>query len=223
MSAEGYTGAPSAPIPISGVTGLPAALAALTAADAALQGAVDLANWGFTKPSDYGFVGWTFDPVQVQGGSALTPAGTTFVARIRATGPVITNIHQHLTTGGVSLTAGQCFCTLQNDAGAQLGAGAVSGDLSAVWNSGGFKTIPLATPQAVTPGAWYRIRYWYNGTTGPTFSRGVSSSTAIVNAGVTPPAYRYSTADTGITTLASAPNNLGAQTGGAIAHWMGVS
>ena len=208
---------------------------AYQAADATVQYTANLAydlslqlSAALTRPVDYGFQGWTFDPVLVQGGSVIAPAGTSFVARIRATGFLATNIHFHTTAGGSALTSGQCYVTLHNDAGVLLGAGAVSGDLSGSgaggFGGGGYKTIPLVTPQALTPGNWYRVRYWFNGTTGPTFSRALSSSTAILNAsGPSSTVLRYATADTGLTTLALAPTTIGTQTGGAVAHWVAIS
>ena len=209
---------------------------AYQAGDATVQYTANLAydlalqlSAALIRPVDYGFQGWTFDPgASVQGGSVLATAGLTYTARIRATGFLATNLHFHLTTGGSGLTAGQCYATLHSDAGALLGAGAVSGDLSgatsAGFGSGGYKTIPLVTPQAITPGTFYRVRYWFNGTTGPTLSRATSSSTAIINAaGPSVTALRWSTADSGVTTLASAPNNIGTQTGGAVAHWVAIS
>lgn len=181
------------------------------------------------RPVDYGFQGWTFDPgASVQGGSILATAGLSYVARIRATGFLATNIHIHTTAGGATLTAGQCGASLHSDAGVLLGAGAVTGDLSGTgtggYGGGGYKTFPLVTPQAITPGTFYRVRYWFNGTTGPTLSRATSSASAIINAaGPSVTALRWSTADAGLTTIGSAPGTLGAQTGGAVAHWVALS
>jgi hypothetical protein len=177
-----------------------------------------------TKPSDMGMVGWTFDPATtVQSATVLPTAGLSHVVRIRATAPVVTNILMHVTTPGSGLTAGQCFASLHNDAGAILGAGAVTADQSTNWASGGPKTMPMTVAQGVTVGAWYRVRFWFNGTTGPTVSRATNSNTAIVNYGLSAPNFRYSTADSGLTTAALAPQNIGTQTGGPTAWWVGLS
>ena len=173
------------------------------------------------RPSDHALVGWTFDPTSAQGGTVLAPAGTSHVIRFRAMSTTITNLLIHLTAGGTTLTAGQCFATLHTDAGVQIGATA---DQAANWASGGLKTMALAAPATgLTVGAWYKARLWFNGTTGPTLTRGLNSSTAILNAGLSSPNFRYATADTGLTTLALAPTTLGTPTGGATAWWVGAS
>jgi hypothetical protein len=203
MVATGLAG--TSPAAITDVTGLTAALTAAA------------------RASDHALGGWSFDPALVQAGSVLATAGLSYVARVRVMSATISNVLLHLTAAGVTLTAGQCFCTVHTDAGVLLGAGAVTADQQANWQSGGLKVMPLTTPQAWNPGDYCRVRYWFNGTTGPTLSRAVSSASAIVNAGLTSPAFRYSTADTGLTTAALAPTTLGTQTGGAVAHWVGIS
>jgi hypothetical protein len=195
--------------------------ATLTSGLATATSTANLASAGYVKASDHGLVGWTFDPALVQGGTVLPTAGLAHVARVRMLSAVATNIHFHFTAGGSSLTAGQCFAALYNDAGALLGAGAVTADQAANWATGGYKTCPLSVAQGVTPYAWYRVLFWFNGTTGPTISRGVNSSSAILNAGLSAPTLRYSSADTGLTT--AAPANIGSQTGTATAWWVGVS
>lgn len=177
-------------------------------------------------PLEHGGIltGWSFDPVSgVQAGTVMATAGRMEVVRFRALSNVITNLHFHITTPGSGLTANGCFAALYNDAGAILGGGAITADQAAAWAVGGFKTMPLLVAQGVTKNAWYKMAWWYTGTTGPTISRGLNSSSAIVNAGISVPPFRYATADTGRTTAASVPANLGTQTGAACAWWMGVS
>lgn len=178
------------------------------------------ANTGLVRATDHSLVGWTFDPALVQSGTVQPTAGLAQVARVQVLTGVVTNIHFHFTAGGSSLTSGQCFAALYNDAGALLGAGAVTADQASNWGSGGFKTCPLSVAQGVTQYAWYRVLWWFNGTTGPTISRAVNSSSAILNAGLSS-GYRYATADTGLTT--AAPGNIGTMTGGATAWWVGLS
>lgn len=172
-------------------------------------------------PADHNLVGWTFDPIGVQAGTILGVAGVSHVVRIRAMSTSVTNILLHLTAGGTALTAGQCFASLHTDAGALL---ASTADQATAWASGGMKTMALTGgPVAVTRGAWYKVRWWFNGTTGPTISRGVNSSTAILNVGLAAASSRYATADTGLTTAALAPTTIGTLTGGSTGWWVGLS
>lgn len=158
-------------------------------------------GWQLT---DAGLVGWTFDNAHVQGGTLLPTAGQLHVARIKASSSVLNNIHFIVTAGGTTLTAGQCFAALCNDAGALLGAGAITASLHGTgangWADAGFKTHPLSVGQAVTKDAWYKIVWFYNGTTGPTMARAASSNGAAVNLGLAAPNFRFATADTGLTT-----------------------
>lgn len=176
------------------------------------------ANTGIVRPGDHSLIGWTFDPVLVQSGTVLPTSGLAHVARVQVLSGVLTNVHFHFTAGGSGLTG--AYVSIHNDAGALIGASAVTADLSSSWGSGGFKTCALSVAQGVTPYAWYRILWWFTGTTGPTFSRAVNSSSAIVNAGLSS-GYRYATADSGLTT--TPPNNIGTMTGGATAWWVGLS
>lgn len=204
------------------------AVAGITKSMVGLGNVDNLATPGY-GPADHGLIGWTFDPaVGVQNnGVALTPAGTLNVARIRLLSSVLTNVHFHLTVGGSVLTASQCYAAVFNDAGALIGANAITASLHSTgangWGDGGFKTHPLVTPQAVTAGAWYKIVWWYNGTTGPTMSRASNSGSAIVNGNLSASTARFATANTGITTSGTLPGTLGAQSGGSTAWWVGAS
>ena len=177
-------------------------------------------------PSDHGLTGWAFDPSSgAFGATALTTSGLVRVARIRVLGSTLTNIHFHLTVGGGTLTSGQCFAAVYTDAGALLGAGAVTASLHGTgsngWGDGGFKTHPLSVAQAVTPGTFYRIAWWYNGTTGPTMTRGSANGSAIINANLSASTARYATANTTITT--TAPANLTGLAGDTTAWWVATS
>jgi hypothetical protein len=186
-----------------------------------------VANAANVRASDHNYGGWTFDPAMVQGNGLVVTSGLTYIIRLRIMSALVTNLHFHITTPGATLTSGQCFATLHDDAGVLLAANAVTSDLSGTgtngWQTGGIKTHPLVAAQVTTPGNWYKIRFWFNGTTGPTFSRALSSSSAILNAGLVAPNFRYATADTTVTTLASAPATIGTQTGDSIARWAAVS
>jgi hypothetical protein len=189
---------------------------------------VDNAYLPTYQPSDQNFLGWSFEPASGVAAATVQPtAGLAQMCRIRVLGSTITNIHFHLTAGGSVLTANQCYAAVYNDAGALLGAGAITASLHSTgvngWADGGLKTHPLTTPQAVTPGGWYKILWWFNGTTGGTFSRGTNSGSAILNAGLTAATARYATANSGLTTAGTVPANIGTQTGGNTAWWVGVS
>lgn len=195
----------------------------VTANAATATAATAAAAAGYVKASDHNLVGWTFDPAAIQTGTVLPTAGLANVARVRVLSGVVSNIHFHFTAGGSSLTAAQCFAALYNDAGALLGGGAITGDQAANWATGGFKTCPLSVAQGVTPNAWYRVLWWFNGTTGPTLSRGSNADAATLNAGLSAPLLRYSSADTGRTNAASVPANIGGQTATPTAWWVGLS
>jgi hypothetical protein len=172
--------------------------------------------------ADHGLAGWTFPADNIQAGTILPTAGLSYVVRIRAMSALITNLHIHLTVAGSVLA--NSFMTLHSDAGVLLGAGAVTGDRSTDWQVGGFKTNPLVTPQAVTPGGWYKVRWWVgSATTLPTLSRGINSSAAITNVNLAAPNFRYATADASLTTVALAPTTIGTLTGGATGWWVGLS
>lgn len=179
----------------------------------------NLAGAGYVKATDHNLVGWTFDPALVQAGTVQPTAGLAQVARVRMLSSVVTNIHFHFTAGGSGLTG--AYAALYNDAGALLGAGAVTADQSATWGTGGLKTCPLSVAQGVTQYAWYRVLWWFTGSTGPTIAAAADVSAALLNAGLSAPTLRYATADSGLTT--AAPANIGTQTGGATAWWVGVS
>lgn len=188
-----------------------------------LFGNPTIVNTGAYLPIDAGFVGWTFDSSDAQSATVMPTAGLLTFTRIKIPAAVsnVTNIVMHIATGGTTLTAGQCFAALYNGSGAIFGAGAITADQSTAWGSGGLKVMPLTVPQAVA-GPYVYVG-WFANTTGtmPSFTRALNSSTAITNAGLSAPTLRYGTADAGLTT--APPNNIGTQTGGATAWWVGLS
>jgi hypothetical protein len=179
------------------------------------------------SPLDHGLVGWTWDPIHQQAGTVVPTAGLAHVVRIRALGPVVTNIHVHVTVAGSVLTANQCYMALYNDAGALLGAGAITASLHNTgtngWGDTGAKVHPLSTPQGVTTNAWYKVLFWYQGTTGPAFSRNTNAGSSMLNIGLTAGTARYATANSGLTTAGTVPANIGATSGGSTAWWVGLS
>lgn len=172
-------------------------------------------------PSDQGFTGWTFDPATVpQASSIMATSGLALVAKIRATAATVSAINFHFPSNtAAGLTA--AYAALYNNAGALL---AVSNNQAAAesnWATAGYKTCPLITPQVVTPGAFYKVVWWFTGTTGPTLTRSTSSSSALLNANLAAPNFRYATADAGLT--GTPPASIGTQTGGPTAWWVGLT
>jgi hypothetical protein len=217
-----WDGTASAGTTYASLAQLAATQAEVDAAEVATAALTTSAPAGLVKASAHGLVGWTFDPAMVQAGTVQPTAGLAQVARIQALGPTVTNILFHFTAGGSGLTG--AYAALFNDAGALLGAGAVTNNQASAesnWGTGGFKTCPLSVAQGVTPYAWYRAFWWFTGTTGATISRAVNSSSVVLNAGLSAPGFRFSTADSGLTT--TPPSNIGSQTGGPTAWWVGLS
>lgn len=173
------------------------------------------------QPADHLLGGWTFDPADQQAGTILPTAGLLNVARIRVGNvSAATGIMVYVTAAGVTLTANQCLAALFTDGGALLGAGAVTGNQATAWQSTGLKPMALTVAQAITPYAWYRVGWYANGSTLPTFARGANVAAAALNAGMSAPTLRYSTADSGLTT--AMPLNLGAQTASSPAWWAAI-
>lgn len=185
--------------------------------------AVSAGSW---RATDHGLVAWSFDPAMVTGGTILPTAGLLQVVRVRALTSVATSIEMYVTTGGASLTSGQCFAALYNNAGALLGAGAVTasahGTGATGWGDAGAKSLPLTVAQGVTPYADYLVAFYANtGGTLPTFARAAAvASGAALNLGMAAPTLRFSSADTGLTT--AMPANVGSQTAIGTAWLVGI-
>jgi hypothetical protein len=181
-----------------------------TAQAAAIANALSLL--GVWTPASQNLVAANGDPGMVQSSTVLATAGTLYGTRLQAVGSAVTNIVAHFVSGGGTLTTGQCFAGLYNDAGALLGAGAVTADQAAAWATSGLKTMPLSVAQAVTPGAWYKVCWFFNGVTGPGWTRFANVNNAIQNVGLVAPNFRWFTANTGLTT--AMPANIGTETSG---------
>jgi hypothetical protein len=155
---------------------------------------------------DHGFSGWMGDPADIQAGLIIASGGTPLIFRFRADQPTVSAMNIHVTSPGTLLT--NAYWTLHNDAGDILGAGAKSADQSTNLQTGGERTMPLTVAQAVTPGAFYRARFWVTTSGGalPTVSRRCNSSNAAINAGGQ---LWYATAAGGLTTAAAAPDAIG--------------
>lgn len=163
---------------------------------------------------DQGFINWAFDPA-VMAGSSIPTAGTLTMTRIPILRPVtISTVHMYVVTAGATLTANQCFLALYRVSDRALLS--ATAEQSANWQSAGLKSVALTTPQAVT-GDVYVAHYW-NGTTGPSFARGVATPLAtLINNNV----IRFGQANTGLTT--AMPGTASAPTANGSSFWVGVS
>lgn len=170
---------------------------------------------------DHGFLAWSYDPAGATGANtALTNAGVLNLIKLHLpVAQLITNIHAFLVTNGSGLTSGQCGAALYQN-GQLLG---VSADQSTAWASGATKllTMPLNGGLGVQAQAGdVYVALWYNGTTGPAFSRDGGTS-AIINAGLTAANARFGSANSAITT--TPPNSLGTIALASLAMWAAVS
>ncbi len=167
--------------------------------------------------SDAGYVAWAYDHALAVNSFTLTPSGTIYTIKLRLPrSGTITNIHQVVLTVGNTLTSGQCFGALYQN-GSLL---AQTADQSVAWVSTGHKTMALSAPVQAVAGIVV-VAFWYNGTTGPTFPRAVSSSNGITNVGMSAANSRFGTADTSITT--TGPSTLGTLSAGSNALWAALS
>jgi hypothetical protein len=168
-------------------------------------------------PADYGFKTWAFDPALVQSTQPLTPAGTAFVVKLHLReATTITNIVAFLGVVGNTLTAGQCFAALYDGSRNLKSATA---DQSANWVGAlGIKTMALGAAQAMAAGDCY-VAFYYNGTTGPAFYRGVLSNISNIN--LSNANARFATADTGLTT--AMPGTLAALVAFNANYWVALN
>lgn len=170
-------------------------------------------------PTDRGYKAWSMPPFAASVGTALATAGTLYLTRIRRVpaGPV-TNIVVFVSTGGTSLTAGQCFASLFTAAGVLLGTTA---DQATAWGSAGIKTMALSGGAITHGGGDLYAGMWFNGTTGPAMYRGANGSGTLNNVGLSAPNMETATANTGLTT--TPPNPFGTQSTGALHYWVALS
>jgi hypothetical protein len=177
---------------------------------------------------DAGFTGWMYQPGDsVQAGLIIPTGGLSFIMRFRAMASTIGSLQVHLTVAPTGIT--NAFCSLHDDSGLVLSATAKSANRASDFTTGGMKTMPLGAVQTVTPGAWLRARFWWTTTTSlPTLSRACNSSSPIINpnqptaasAASTP--LRWATGDSGLTDMASAPDQISNITGHSTAYWCGA-
>lgn len=169
------------------------------------------------QPQNYGWLGWTYDPAGATAGSIPGTAGRVEFATINLDSAAsITNVILTLGVAGSGLTASQCLAGLFQG-GTLLG---VTADQSANWVGAlGIQTMALTGgPFAVTAGS-IQVGFFYNGTTGPTFSRGSNISTN--NAALAGVNARFGRADAARTT--TMPGTLSNFALESVAWWAAVS
>lgn len=170
-------------------------------------------NW---MPEDQNLISWTQDPSTTAAGQLVPAAGTVNFARLHVpVATTISNLWLFCSVAGSGLTSGQNFAGLYTSGGTLLSATA---DQTTAWGTTGIKTMALTAPQAVAAGD-YLVGFFYNGTTAPTFVRGISQG--IVNVGLTSSTARFGTAATGQTT--SMPASIGTLASGSNSWWIGLS
>lgn len=174
-------------------------------------------------PTDQGFISWSLDPPAASSNTVLPVAGTLYGARLHCPIPfTLTNLHAYTISGGVTLTAAQCFMAIYNaTTGVLIGQ---TGDLSSGANSflsGGAYTFAVTGgPIANVPAGDYDVVACFNGTTGPGLARGTSAASGLINMLLTGTTARFFTADTARTT---APAVLGTKSVSAFSWLMGIS
>lgn len=179
-----------------------------------------LASYG---PADHGLLAWNYDPIFQTGSTALT-SGTMTTAKIRiASQMTVGKIVLHVNTAGSTLTSGQSFAALYNDAGTvKIGQTA---DQSAAWASTGVKSMALTGGPFVLSAGIYAISWWSVGTTPPQFNRcnTQTSGNNINLSGSSFLAGRFGSGPTSLTTTAPAVP-LGAYTGlSTVAYWCALA
>jgi hypothetical protein len=178
---------------------------------------LDVANNEHT-PADHELIAWNF-AVGIVVGSTAPTSGTVIMQKVwLRQAATITNVCMGIGSAGVALTAGQNFAGLYDGAGNRLG---VTADQSAVWNSAGFKQMPLVAPVAVAAGAYY-VAVLSNAGTPPTLARGGIITSSFPNANLTATNAAYAIGPAGQTTLPLSIT-MASRTLTANSTWSGVS
>lgn len=179
---------------------------------------VNVSRGGNFGPADHNYLAWSYDIAVAATGTIIPAGGTLNLVKLKLdTAATVTNIVIHLTNAGVTLTSGQNFGALYSAAGALL---AQTTDQTTAWGTGGLKVMALSSPQAVAAGYCF-AGFWAVGSTLPTISRGQVIGANIANPGLSAPNFRFSTADSSLTT--TAPASFGTQTSSANTWWVALS
>jgi hypothetical protein len=170
-------------------------------------------------PTDQNWLGWTYDPAGALNGSIPSLGVPTLIKVPLRSAGTVTSVTAVVSTGGGTLTAGQNFLGLYSTGGTLIGA---SADQTANWGAA------FAVPQALAGGpyplaaGYYWVALLCNGTTAPTFLRGISQASSFVNGALGVSAARYATNGTAQTSLpATITPSSNALLG--VTYWAGLS
>lgn len=169
---------------------------------------------------DFGLKSWSFDPATAAAGVVPT-SGTIIMAKLYLPAGTVNAVGVSINSAGVTLTAGQNFMGLYNQAGTRLG---VTADQSAAWTSVGYKQIPLVAPVVIASPGFYYVAFLSNGATPAGLTRGSNntSSTTVVNLNLTADQARFANGPAAQTTL-PASITMASRTPTSQAYWMTVA
>ncbi|ORT58167.1 hypothetical protein [Streptomyces sp. CB03238] len=169
-------------------------------------------------PGDHGMFTWSCGLEHLRS-SGQPESGGVRMIKVRLKRPVTIGwIWMHLTSGGTSLTANQCFAGLYTTAGARV---AVTADQSTAWSTIGEKKMSLTTPYNAAAGDYF-IAFVANGTTIPQFTAASNNSSSGLNMGVTGASLRFANGPTGQTSL-PASINMGTISPGSASYFVALS
>lgn len=196
-----------ATLDLSGITTGQDRLIALPDYDGTLATRAD-ADSGSFGPLAHGFMAWTFDPLHMTSPGGLNhSAGYVILAAVNIPYPMtISNCHLHIVAAGASLTPNQCYAGLYQGGNLLAATAAQHGS----WNSTGFKTMALTSPQSVSAGIAYVAFVWNGGTDLRFGGAPASPGTYGVNNNLSSPGFRSAYINTSGQT--SLPSTIGAQT-----------
>lgn len=172
-------------------------------------------------PQSRGFINWSLRPENCGAGTAPGPG---FISMIRiqvAQAATINNIWTCQTAVGATLTAGQNSMGIYDANGNLLGTTA---DLTTRWTTDlDLQSYALTSPISVGPGNYY-VAINANGTTRPTFMRGLSSGATpnFLSAGLTNATQAWGVFTGGATSL-PATLNFATRTSLSAAYWAALS
>jgi hypothetical protein len=157
-------------------------------------GSVDAPAMREFVPEDQSYAGWAYDPIAAANNSQPT-SGQPVLIKLRAnqTGQV-NAICLNVNTAGSGFSAGSSFAALYDMAGNLL---AQSGDLAAVFNTTGAKSVPLAAAANVTGNTFYYVYVVINATTMPALNR--AGNVGVINQNLGPGSYRFASLGSGVT------------------------
>lgn len=134
-------------------------------------------------PGKHGYKEWTW-PVDLaaSGAGQVLTSGTIYGVRFDAQqGAAINNLIVACGTAAATLTSGQCFGVVIDNNGTEL---ARTADLSGSFGATGIITCALTSSFTPTIGNAYAVLFLFVGTTPPALIRNSSTSTTILNAGI---------------------------------------